>query len=255
MMSHITVISNFRLMFPDNIRNTVIIFLLPIIPASTISVPPVRAAFRSLQLEIWPITRALSHMPLKNASASTSLTPFWRRIKNCDLLMLSHFYCSDSALLIIHYFKEPHQAAMSLKIYAARVFAPRSGSRPSHGRGQLKQIDYSNNQISLVSSGCPGGSVLLIALTAVNRPGSIRLEGDLGLLPAFWTGNICHFSRTTIVAASAAAATTTVFIFSLKHLSHVPFESIHRIETATENISTNRFDRRNAASYKGRLSL
>ena len=144
---------------------------------------------------------------------------------------------------------------MSLKIYAVRVSAPRSVYVRVADAVKLKQIDYSNNQISLVSSGCPGRSVLLIALAAVNRPRSIRLEGNLGLLPAFWTSDICHFSRTTIVAASAAAATTTVFIISLKHLIHVPFESIQRIETATENISTNHFDRRNAASYRRRLNL
>jgi hypothetical protein len=85
--------------------------------------------------------------------------------------------------------------------------------------------------------------VLLVALAAVNRPGSVRLEGNLGLLTAFGASYVCHFSGTTIVAASAAAAAaTTVLIFSLKHLIHVPFVSIQRIELATKNISTNLFE-------------
>jgi hypothetical protein len=82
--------------------------------------------------------------------------------------------------------------------------------------------------------------VLLVALAAVNRPGSVRLEGNLGLLAAFGASYVCHFSGTTIVAAAAAA--TAVFIFSFKHLIHVPFGSIQRIELATKNISTNLFE-------------
>jgi hypothetical protein len=74
--------------------------------------------------------------------------------------------------------------------------------------------------------------VLLVALAAVNRPGAIRLEGNLGLLAAFGASYVCHFSGTTVVAAAAAAAAATaVLIFSLKHLIHVPFGSIQRIET------------------------
>jgi hypothetical protein len=71
--------------------------------------------------------------------------------------------------------------------------------------------------------------VLLVALAAVNRPGSVRLEGNLGLLAAFGASYVCHFSGTAVVAATAAA--TAVFIFSFKHLIHVPFISIQRIET------------------------
>jgi hypothetical protein len=41
------------------------------------------------------------------------------------------------------------------------------------------------NQIGLISSRCPGRSVLLVALAAVNWPRTVRLEGDLGLLAAF----------------------------------------------------------------------
>jgi len=59
--------------------------------------------------------------------------------------------------------------------------------------------------------------MLLVALAAVNRPGSVRLEGDLGLLAAFGASYIRHFSGTTVVAAAAAAAATAIFVFSLKH--------------------------------------
>jgi hypothetical protein len=82
--------------------------------------------------------------------------------------------------------------------------------------------------------------VLLVAIAAVNGPGSVRLEGNLGLLTAFGASYVCHFSGTTIVAASAAA--TAVLIFSFKHLIHLPFVSIQRIELATKNISTNLFE-------------
>jgi hypothetical protein len=97
--------------------------------------------------------------------------------------------------------------------------------------------------------------MLLIAFAAVYRPGPIRLEGHLCLLAAFGTSDICHFSRTTIVATSAAATTTAIFIFSLKHLIHLPFESIQGIETAPENISTNLFESTSPASHKEPLSL
>ena len=82
--------------------------------------------------------------------------------------------------------------------------------------------------------------MLLIAFAAVYRPGPIRLERYLCLLAAFGTCNICHFSGTAVVATSAA---TAVFIFSLKHLIHLPFESIQGIETApktSQQITLNR---------------
>jgi len=69
--------------------------------------------------------------------------------------------------------------------------------------------------------------MLLIALATVNRPCSVGLEGNLGLLAAFRTCYICHFSWTAVEAASAA---TAVLIFSFKHLIHLPFVSIQRIE-------------------------
>ncbi len=69
--------------------------------------------------------------------------------------------------------------------------------------------------------------MLLIALAAVNRPGAVRLKGNLGLLPAFGTGNVCHFSGTAVKAPSAATAT---LVFSLKHLIHLPLGSIQGIE-------------------------
>jgi len=104
----------------------------------------------------------------------------------------------------------------------------------------------------LVSTGRSSRSMLLIALATVYRPGPIRLEGHLCLLAAFRTSNICHFSRTAVVATSAA---TAIFIFSLKHLIHLPFESIQGIETAPENISANHFESTNPASIKGPLRL
>jgi hypothetical protein len=78
--------------------------------------------------------------------------------------------------------------------------------------------------------------VLLVAIAAVNRPGSVRLEGDLSLLPALRTGYVCHLSWSTVKAATATAA-AAVSIISLEHLIHVPFVSIQRIEPATKIIS------------------
>ncbi len=96
------------------------------------------------------------------------------------------------------------------------------------------------NQIDLISSGWPCRPVLLIALAAVNRPRSVRLEWDLGLLPALWTSYVRHLSWTAVKTASAA--TTTALVLSLEHLIHLPFVSIQRIEPATKNISTNLFE-------------
>jgi hypothetical protein len=86
---------------------------------------------------------------------------------------------------------------------------------PHINRIQFKQKRY----FDLISSGGPGRSVLLVALAAVNRPGSIRLEWDLGLLAAFGAGYICHFSGASVVAIPEA---TAVVILSLKHLLHYP---------------------------------
>jgi len=114
----------------------------------------------------------------------------------------------------------------------------------SHDCGDImvKTEQLDNNQWSnrSISSGCSGWPMLLIAIAAVNGPCSVRLEWDLSLLPAFWASYVCHFSWTTVIAASAAA--TAVFIFSFKHLIHLPFVSIQRIEPATKNISTNLFE-------------
>jgi len=86
--------------------------------------------------------------------------------------------------------------------------------------------------------------MLLIAFATIYRPGPIRLEGHLCRFAAFRTSHICHFPGTAVVATFTA---TAVFILSLKHLIHLPFESIQRIETAPENISTNRFESTNRA--------
>jgi hypothetical protein len=65
--------------------------------------------------------------------------------------------------------------------------------------------------------------MLLIAIAAIYRPGPIWLEGHLCLFAAFRASYICHFPGTAAVATSTA---TAVFILSLKHLIHLPFESI-----------------------------
>jgi len=82
--------------------------------------------------------------------------------------------------------------------------------------------------------------VLLVALAAVNRPGSIRLEGDLGLLAAFGAGYICHFSGAAVVAISEA---TAVVVLSLKHLIHLPcyrFKEPIMLQKTSQQISLNR---------------
>ena len=104
----------------------------------------------------------------------------------------------------------------------------------------------------LISSGCPGRSVLLIAVAAVNRPGSIRLEGNLGLLAAFGAGYICHFSGTAVVASSGA---TAVFVFSLKHLYSLTLLSIQGTDYATKDISTNLFESTQNVTDPSRGSL
>jgi hypothetical protein len=83
--------------------------------------------------------------------------------------------------------------------------------------------------------------VLLEALAAVNRPCSVRLEGDLGLLSTLGAGYIGHLSGSAIetsTAASTASAATAATVLSLEHLIHFPFVSIQGIEPATKNIST-----------------
>jgi hypothetical protein len=66
--------------------------------------------------------------------------------------------------------------------------------------------------------------MLLIALAAINGPGSIRLKGNLALLSALRTGYVCHLSWGAVIAAIAAAAAAS--IISLKHLVHFPSVSI-----------------------------
>jgi len=83
--------------------------------------------------------------------------------------------------------------------------------------------------------------MLLIAIAAINRSGTIRLEGDLGLLAAFGAGYVCHFSRSAVVAASAAA--TAVIVLSLKHLIHLPcyrFKEPIMLQKTSQQISLNR---------------
>ena len=85
--------------------------------------------------------------------------------------------------------------------------------------------------------------MLLVALAAVNRPGPIGLEGNLGLLAALRAGYICHFSWTAIVAAApVAAAAAAVIVSSLEHFISRTLGSIQRIELATNPISTNLFE-------------
>jgi hypothetical protein len=82
--------------------------------------------------------------------------------------------------------------------------------------------------------------VLLVALTAVNRSGSIRLERNLGLLAAFGAGYICHFSGAAVVAISKA---TAVVVLSLEHLIHLPFYRFKEpimLQKTSQQISLNR---------------
>jgi hypothetical protein len=134
------------------------------------------------------------------------------------------FFCARNSLPAICIKTAFQKAATtpSSQKSAGQDFAPHCLSR-DFGNNMVKTDRLSNNQIGLVSSGCPCRPVFLVALAAVNRSCSVRLEGNLGLLPTFGASYICHFSWTAIVAASAA---TAVFIFSFKHLIHLPFVSI-----------------------------
>ena len=81
--------------------------------------------------------------------------------------------------------------------------------------------------------------MLLVALTAVNRSGSVRLERNLGLLAAFGAGYISHFSGAAVVAISGAIA---VVVFSFKHLIHLPCYRFKEPIMLQKNISTNLFE-------------
>ena len=85
--------------------------------------------------------------------------------------------------------------------------------------------------------------MLLIALAAVNRPGSVRLERNLSLLAAFGAGNVGHFSWSAAIAASKAAAIATVVVLSLEHLIHLPcyrFKEPIMLQKTSQQISLNR---------------
>jgi hypothetical protein len=69
--------------------------------------------------------------------------------------------------------------------------------------------------------------MLLVAIAAVHRPGSIRLEGNLTLLAALCTGRIVHLSWASVEAAS---------ISEPFHLFHLPLASIPRIDPATKHL-------------------
>jgi hypothetical protein len=88
--------------------------------------------------------------------------------------------------------------------------------------------------------------VLLVALAAVNRPGSVRLEWDLSLLSALRTGYVCHLSWGAIKAASTIA-TAAAFIFSLEHLIHVPLYRFKESNLLQKSSQQNQLNRRNAA--------
>ena len=126
--------------------------------------------------------------------------------------------------------KRKAKSCQKIKICRA-LWSPAYQSRIQFGQ---------NRYFVLISSGCPGRSVLLVALAAVNRPGSIRLEGDLGLLAAFGAGYICHFSGAAVVAISEA---TAVVVLSLKHLIHLPcyrFKEPIMLQKTSQQISLNR---------------
>jgi hypothetical protein len=91
--------------------------------------------------------------------------------------------------------------------------------------------------------------VLLVALAAVNRPGSVRLEWDLSLLSALRTGYVCHLSRAAVKAASTIA-TAAAFILSLEHLIHVPFVSIQRTDIRYKTHLKKIIEPINATFYK-----
>ena len=117
--------------------------------------------------------------------SSTSITPFDAGSKTVICLCSTILSLLSARANKSNYFQRAAPCGDEFKSLRGASFCSAFRLRPCCGRCQSKQIDYSNNQISLVSSGCPGRSVLLIALAAVNRPRSIRLEGNLGLLPAF----------------------------------------------------------------------
>jgi len=70
--------------------------------------------------------------------------------------------------------------------------------------------------------------MLLVAIAAINRPGSIGLEGNLTCLSALSACGIVHLSRAAVVAAPAAASISF-------HLIHLPLASIPRIDPTTEH--------------------
>jgi len=93
-------------------------------------------------------------------------------------------------------------------------------------------------QIRSVSSGRPSWLMLLVAIAAINRPGSIGLEGNLTCLSALSARGIVHLSRAAVVAASPAAAASISF-----HLIHLPLASIPRIDPTTKHpIKLNRIE-------------
>jgi len=75
--------------------------------------------------------------------------------------------------------------------------------------------------------------VLLVTIAAINRPGSIGLEGNLTCLSALCAGGIVHLSRAAAKAASASASVSL-------HLVHLPLASIPWIDpTAKHPIKLN----------------
>jgi hypothetical protein len=65
--------------------------------------------------------------------------------------------------------------------------------------------------------------MLLVAIAAINRPGSIGFEGNLTCLSALSAGGIVHLSWASVEAASASASVSL-------HLFHLPLASIPRID-------------------------
>jgi hypothetical protein len=57
--------------------------------------------------------------------------------------------------------------------------------------------------------------MLLVAIAAVNRPGSVGFEWDLTCLSALSAGGIVHLSGASVEAASASASVSL-------HLFHLP---------------------------------
>jgi hypothetical protein len=77
--------------------------------------------------------------------------------------------------------------------------------------------------------------MLLVAIAAINRPGSIGLEGNLTRLSALCAGGIAHLSGAAVEAASASASVSL-------HLFSLTFWHRFREPILLQNIPSNQYD-------------